>query len=116
MIYKKTGGRKMEFKDFIESWKAFYKMGFSIGKTNLELTRLAIDSFMSMNEIYVRQFFPSEVSENIKKSMNLYMESQSRVFENFKKLLDQLEKQSDEIFNRIIEFGRKAAPAEGAKK
>ncbi|RLB12566.1 MAG: hypothetical protein DRG39_01565 [Deltaproteobacteria bacterium] len=106
----------MEFKDFIESWKAFYKMGYSIGKTNLELTKLAMDSFGSMYEIYVRQFMPSEVSENIKKSMAVYMESQARVFDNFKKLVDQLEKQSDEIFDRIIEFGMKAAPSEGAKK
>ncbi|RLB11784.1 MAG: hypothetical protein DRG27_00470 [Deltaproteobacteria bacterium] len=105
----------MEFKDFIESWKAFYKMGFSVGKTNLELTKLAMDSFASMYELYVRQFLPSEVSENIKKSMNLYMESQSRVFENFKRLMDQLEKQSDEIFDRIIELGKKTSP-EGAKK
>ncbi len=106
----------MEFKDFIESWKAFYKMGYSIGKTNLELTRLAMDSFVSMYELYVRQFLPSELSENIKKSMSLYMESQSKVFENFKRLMDQLEKQSDEIFDKIIEFGKKAAPSEGTKK
>lgn len=106
----------MEFKDFMESWKAFYKMGFSIGKTNLELTRLAMDSFGSMYELYVRQYMPSEVSENIKKSISLYMESQARVFENFKKLVDQLEKQSDEIFDRLVELGKKAAPSEGAKK
>ena len=103
----------MEFKDFIESWKAFYKMGYSIGKTNLELTKLAMDSFASMFELYVRQFMPSEVSDNIKKSMSIYMESQSRVFDNFRKLVDQLEKQSDEIFDRIIEFGKKASSSGG---
>ncbi len=106
----------MEFKDFIESWKSFYKMGYSIAKTNLELTKLAMDSFASMAELYVRQFLPSEVSENLRKTMNLYMESQSRVFENFKKLMDQLEKQSDDIFDRIVEFGKKATPGEGTKK
>ncbi len=101
----------MEFKDFIESWKAFYKMGYSIGKTNLELVKLAMDSFVSLYEIYVRQFLPSEVYENIKKSISLYVESQAKVFENFKRLMDQLEKQTDEIFDKIIEFGKRAETA-----
>ncbi len=106
----------MEFKDFMESWRAFYKMGYSIGKTNLELTKLAMDTFASMYELYVRQFMPSEVSENIRKSVNLYIESQSKVFENFKKLLDQLEKQFDDVFDKIIEFSKRTAASSEAYK
>ncbi|MDK2795750.1 MAG: hypothetical protein PWQ58_949, partial [Archaeoglobaceae archaeon] len=39
-------------------------------------------------------------------------ESQNKVFENFKKLLDQLEKQQDEIYSRMLEM----APKEEKKK
>ncbi len=97
----------MEFKDFLETMRGFYKMGFGIGKTSLDLIKVAADSYVSLYEVYLRQIVPSEVFESIKKSIDLYAESQAKVFENFRKLLDQLEKQQDEVFRRMIEISEK---------
>lgn len=106
----------VEFKDFMESWKAFYKMGYSIGRTNMELTKLAVDSFGNMYEIFVRQFMPSEVADNLRKSIGVYMESQSKVFDNFRKLVDQLERQFDDVFDRMIEFSQRSSAEAKTKK
>lgn len=97
----------MEFKDFLETMRGFYKMGFGISKTSLDLIKVAADSYVSLYEAYLRQIVPSEVFESIKKSIDLYAESQAKVFENFRKLLDQLEKQQDEVFRRMIEISEK---------
>ena len=99
----------MEFKDFLEMQKGFMKMGFAISRTTIDMLRAAMDSYVSMYEMYLRQFVPSESYESLKKAVNLYTESQSKVFENFKKLLEQFEKQQEEIFNRVIEIGEKTA-------
>jgi hypothetical protein len=63
-----------------------------------------------MYDLYMRQFVPSESYNSVKKTIDLYIESQAKVFDNFKKLLEQFEKQQDEIFSRLIEMGEKAAP------
>jgi len=94
----------MEFKDYLEMSKAFYKMGFSIAKTMLDLTKVASDNYVNMYEFYLKQIIPSESFESMKKTIELYTNSQAKVFENFKKLIDQLEKSQDEMMNRIAEF------------
>uniref|UniRef100_A0A7C4W2M2 Phasin family protein n=1 Tax=Geoglobus ahangari TaxID=113653 RepID=A0A7C4W2M2_9EURY len=93
----------MEFKDYLEMSKAFYKMGFSIAKTILDLTKVASDSYVSMYEFYMRQIVPSESFDSIKKTIELYNNSQAKVFENFKKLIEQVEKSQDEMMNRLLE-------------
>ncbi len=99
----------MEYKDFVETVRGFYKMGFVSGKTTLDLMKVGLDSYLSMYEVYLRQFMPQESFESVKKTMGIYVDSQSKVLDNFKKLLDQVEKQQDEIFNRLIEIGNRPA-------
>ena len=94
----------MEFKNFVEMSKAFYKMGFSTAKTTLDLMKVAMDSYVSMYEFYLRQVVPSESFESIKKTIGLYLDSQNKVFENFRRLIDQLEKTQDELFNKLSEY------------
>jgi uncharacterized protein Yka (UPF0111/DUF47 family) len=106
----------MEMKDFLEAGRGFYKMGFAVAKTTLDLVKVSMDSYISMYEFYVRQFVPSESFESIKKAIQLYTESQSKVFENFKKLLDQVEKQQDEIYSRMLEMAPKLEAKEEKKK
>jgi hypothetical protein len=36
--------------------------------------------------------------------LEAYLESQGRVFENFKKLLDSFERQQDEVFSKFLEM------------
>ena len=100
----------MEFKDFLEMSKAFYKMGFSIAKTMLDLTKVAGDSYVSMYEFYLKQIVPSESFESLKKTIEVYNESQAKVFENFKKLIDQIEKSQDELLNRFTEVTKSVTP------
>ncbi|AKG91006.1 hypothetical protein GAH_01711 [Geoglobus ahangari] len=102
----------MEYKDFLETMRSFYKMGFGVSKTSLDLMKVAADSYVSLYEVYLRQVVPSEVFDSVKKSVEMYSESQAKVFENFRKLLDQLEKQQDEIFKRMIELTEKAQKKE----
>ncbi len=103
----------MEMKELMEAGRGFYKMGFGIAKTSLDLLKVAMDSYVSMYEFYVKQFVPSESFESVRKAIQLYAESQTKVFENFKKLLDQMEKQQDEIYSRMLEMTPKI---EGEKK
>ncbi|MEM4279055.1 MAG: hypothetical protein QXP28_01265 [Archaeoglobaceae archaeon] len=103
----------MEMKELMEAGRGFYKMGFGIARTSLDLLKVAMDSYVSMYEFYVKQFVPSESFESIRKAIQLYTESQTKVFDNFKKLLDQLEKQQDEIYSRMLEMTPKI---EGEKK
>lgn len=93
----------MEFKDFVETMRGLAKMGFTTGKTTLDLMRVGLESYLNMYSVYMRQFMPSESFESIKKTLDVYLESQAKVFDNFKKLIDQIEKQQDEIFNRLSE-------------
>jgi len=97
----------MEYRDFLETVKGFYKMGFAIGRTTLDMMKVVGDSYVSLFELYLRQLLPSETFESMKKTIDLYMDSQSKVFENFKKLMEQFEKQQDEIFSKIAEVGEK---------
>ncbi len=106
----------MEFKDFVEMSKAFYKMGFSVTKTMLDLMKVASDSYVSMYEFYLKQVVPSESFESLKKTIELYTESQNKVFENFKKLIDQLEKSQDELVNRFAEYTKTLKPETEKKK
>ncbi len=99
----------MEYRDFVETVRGFYKMGFVSGKTTLDLMKVGLDGYLSMYEMYLRQFMPSETFESVKKTMDIYVESQSKVLDNFKKLVDQIEKQQDEIFSRLVELGNKPA-------
>lgn len=103
----------MEMKELMEAGRGFYKMGFGIVRTTLDLMKVAMDSYISMYEFYVKQFVPSESFESVRKAIQLYADSQTKVFENFKKLLDQLEKQQDEIYSRMLEMTPKI---EGEKK
>ncbi|MEM3928395.1 MAG: hypothetical protein QXT07_05550 [Archaeoglobaceae archaeon] len=103
----------MEMKELMEAGRGFYKMGFGIARTSLDLLKVAMDNYVSMYEFYVKQFVPSESFESIRKAIQLYTESQTKVFDNFKKLLDQLEKQQDEIYSRMLEMTPKI---EGEKK
>lgn len=105
----------MEYKEFMEAVRGFYKMGFAIGKTTLDMMKVVADSYIGMYEMYVKQFVPSDSYESVKKTINLYTESQAKIFENFKKLMEQFEKQQDEIFSRMIEIGEKSSSA-GKKK
>ncbi|MEM4712124.1 MAG: hypothetical protein QXI78_03680, partial [Archaeoglobaceae archaeon] len=100
-------------KELMEAGWGFYKMGFGIARTSLDLLKVAMDNYVSMYEFYVKQFVPSESFESIRKAIQLYAESQTKVFDNFKKLLDQLEKQQDEIYSRMLEMTPKI---EGEKK
>lgn len=102
----------MEMKDFLEAGRGFYKMGFGVAKTTLDLLKVSMDSYISMYEFYIKQFVPSESFESIRKAIQLYNESQTRVFENFKKLLEQIEKQQDEIYSKMLEI----TPKEEKKK
>lgn len=102
----------MEMKELMEAGRGFYKMGFGIAKTTLDLMKVSMDNYVSMYEFYLRQFLPGESFESVKKAIQLYMDSQAKVFDNFKKLLDQLEKQQDEIYNKMLEI----APKEEKKK
>lgn len=106
----------MEYKDFVEAVRGFYKMGFAIGKTTLDMMKVTMDSYVSMYEFYLRQFVPSESYESVKKTVDIYLESQSKIFENFKKLLDQFEKQQDEIFSKMVEVGAKVSATAEKKK
>ena len=101
----------MEFKDYLEMSKAFYKMGFSIAKTMLDLTKVASDNYISMYEFYMRQIVPSESFDSMKKTIELYTNSQAKVFENFKKLIDQVEKSQDEMMNRLLEVTKETKEA-----
>jgi len=96
----------MEYEDFVETVRGFYKMGFASSKTTLELMKVGFESYMNMCEAYMRKFLPSESLEGVKRTMSLYMDSQAKVLDNFKKLLDQIEKQQEEIFNRIFEANK----------
>ncbi|MEM2266067.1 MAG: hypothetical protein DSO02_00490 [Hadesarchaea archaeon] len=100
----------MELKDYLEMIRGFYKMGFAVAKTTLDMIKVAMDSYVNMYELYIRSFLPSEAYESLKKSIGLYLESQDRVFENFKKLVESFEKQQDEIFNRLAEIAEKTVP------
>ncbi|MCS7144581.1 MAG: hypothetical protein NZ879_06115 [Archaeoglobaceae archaeon] len=102
----------MEMKELMEVGRGFYKMGFGVAKTTLDLLKVSMDNYVSMYEFYMRQLMPGESFESFKKTIQLYMDSQSKVFDNFKKLLDQLEKQQDEIYNKMLEV----APKEEKKK
>jgi hypothetical protein len=102
----------MEMKEMMEAGRGFYKMGFGIAKTTLDLLKVSMDNYVSMYEFYMRQLLPGEGFESLKKAIQLYTESQNRVFDNFKKLLDQLEKQQDEIYSRMLEI----TPKEEKKK
>lgn len=97
----------MEFKDFMEASRGFYKMGFAIAKTTLDMMKVAADSWVNLYEMYLRTFVPSESYESVKKTIDLYIESQAKVFDNFKKLLDQFEKQQDELFKSVVEVTEK---------
>ncbi len=103
----------VEFADILETVRGFSKMGFGVGRTNLDLMRVAADSYVSMYEFYIKQMVPSESFESIRKVLSLYSESQNKVFDNFKKLLDQLEKQQDEMFSRLLDITK---PKEEKKK
>lgn len=105
----------MEMKELMEAGRGFYKMGFGVAKTSLDLLKVAMDSYVSMYEFYVKQFVPSESFESIRKAIQLYAESQAKVFENFKKLLEQLEKQQDEIYSRMLEITPKFETTEKKK-
>ncbi|RLI81995.1 hypothetical protein DRP07_06130 [Archaeoglobales archaeon] len=96
----------MEFKDFLETTKFFYKMGFSMTKTTLDMLKVASDSYVSMYELYLKQVVPSESFDSLKKTIDLYVESQSKVIDNFKKLLDQIEKQQEEMFSKFGEYAK----------
>jgi len=98
----------VEYTDFVETVRGFTKMGFATGKTMLDLVKLGLESYMNMYSIYMRQFMPSESFESIKKTVDIYLESQAKVLDNFKKLIDQIEKQQDKIFNRLSEVGKTA--------
>lgn len=100
----------MELKDYLEMVRGFYKMGFAIAKTTLDMMKVAMDSYVNMYGLYMRGILPSEAYESLKKSVDLYLESQARVFENFKKLVESFEKQQDEVFNRFVELAEKAVP------
>jgi hypothetical protein len=100
----------MELKDYLEVVRGFYKMGFSVAKTTLDMIKVAMDSYVSMYELYMRPILPSEAYESMKKTIEAYLESQGKVFENFKKLLDSFEKQQDEIFNKFSEMTRTQKP------
>jgi hypothetical protein len=106
----------VEYRDLVEAGRGFWKMGFGIGRTSLDLMKIGTDSYLNLYELYVRQFAPSEACESISKTINLYIESQAKVFENFKKLLDHIEKQQDEIFNRIVETSSRIAEKAEKKK
>ena len=96
----------MEYGDFVETVRGIYKMGFAGSKTTIDLMKVGVDSYLSMYEVYMRQFLPSESLESIKKTMQIYADSQAKVLDNFKKLIEQIEKQQDEIFSRLSEIGR----------
>ncbi|MCS7122239.1 MAG: hypothetical protein NZ895_06550 [Archaeoglobaceae archaeon] len=97
----------MEFKDFVEAFKGFYKMGFAVAKTSLDMMKVAMDSYVVLYEYYIKSFVPTETYESVKKTVSIYMESQAKVFENFKKLLESFEKQQDEIISRFTELTEK---------
>jgi hypothetical protein len=100
----------METKEYFELGRGFYKMGFAVAKTTLDMLKVAMESYVNMYDLYMHQFLPSEGYESLKKTVGLYLESQGRVFENFRKLLESFEKQQDEIFNRFIEMAEKSLP------
>ncbi|MCS7143673.1 MAG: hypothetical protein NZ879_01480 [Archaeoglobaceae archaeon] len=106
----------MEMKEFMEAGKGFYKMGFGIARTTLDLLKVGVDSYISMYEFYVKQFVPSESFESVRRAIQLYADSQAKVFESFKKLLEQLEKQQDEIYNRMLEIVPKLEVGKEEKK
>lgn len=97
----------MEFKDYLEAFKGFYKMGFALAKTTLDMVKVAMDSYVTLYEYYIKTFVPTESYESIKKTVSVYMESQAKVFENFKKLLESFEKQQDEMLARFTELTEK---------
>ncbi len=100
----------MELKDYLEMVRGFYKMGFAVAKTTLDMIKVAMDSYVNMYELYMRSLLPSEAYEGMKKSMSLYLESQERVFENFRKLVESFEKQQDEVFSKFAEMTEKTVP------
>ncbi|MEM2866287.1 MAG: hypothetical protein QXM46_00045 [Candidatus Hadarchaeales archaeon] len=100
----------MELKDYLEMVRGFYKMGFAVAKTTLDMIKVAMDSYVNMYELYMRSFLPSEAYESMKKSVSLYLESQERVFENFRKLVESFEKQQDEVFSKFAEMAEKTVP------
>ncbi len=93
----------MEFQDYVETLRGFTKMGFATGKTTLELVKVGLESYSNMYSVYMRQFLPSESFESIKKAMDIHIESQTKVLDNFKKLVEQFEKQQEELFSRLSE-------------
>ncbi|MCQ8898098.1 MAG: hypothetical protein NQU48_01470 [Hadesarchaea archaeon] len=94
----------MEPKDYLEMVRGFYKMGFSVARTTLDMMKVAMDSYVNLYELYMRPLLPAEVYESMKKTLEAYLESQGRVFENFKKLLDSFERQQDEVFSKFLEM------------
>ncbi|WP_202319424.1 hypothetical protein [Archaeoglobus neptunius] len=96
----------MEYSDIVETMRGLYKMGFASGKTTLDLMKVGMDSYVNMYGIHLSHFLPSESFESVKKTMDIYLDSQAKVLDNFKKLLEQIEKQQDEIFNRLTEISK----------
>ncbi len=93
----------MNYRGWVEVWRSIYKTGFAMGRTTLDLVKVGTNSYLNMYELYMRHLVPSETFEAVKRTLELYADSQAKVIDSIKKLVDPFEKQVDEIFDRLLE-------------
>ncbi len=102
----------MDYRSWVEVWRSIYKAGFAMGKTTLDLVKVGTNNYLNMYELYMKYLVPSETFETIRRTLELYADSQAKVIDSIKKLVDPFERQVDEIFDRLLEVGEKS----GGKK
>ncbi|MCX8204051.1 MAG: hypothetical protein N3H31_00035 [Candidatus Nezhaarchaeota archaeon] len=91
-------------RNFLEATRGLSRMYFSMVKAAIDMTRVGMESYMGMLEGFLKQILPSEGYEGVRRTMGAYIDSQAKLLENFRKLLDALEGQQDSIFDRVIEL------------
>lgn len=91
-------------RNLIETTRGLSRMYFSMVRAAIDMTRVGMDSYLSVCETLLRQLLPSEGYESLRRTMSAYIESQDKLLESFKKLLDAFEEQQNSVFDRVIEL------------
>ncbi|MEM4699493.1 MAG: hypothetical protein QXT74_00915 [Candidatus Nezhaarchaeales archaeon] len=88
----------------VETTRGLFKMYFSMVRAAIDMTRVGMDSYLSLCETFLRQLLPSEGYESIRRTVSTFIESQDKLLESFKKLLDAFEEQQSSVFDRVAEL------------
>lgn len=87
--------------ELFEGLKPLYKMGFEVMRTSVDLMKKASESYVAATDAMLKQLTPGETYENIKKALDTYIQTQNKIFDNFQKLLNEMEKQQEEMFKKL---------------